>query len=209
MPSRSSRSSARKAATWVSGLPLISSVSSDADAWLIAQPRPVKPIRSRTPSRTPSWSVIRSPHRGFDPSIEADGSGRSYERPERQPRQEPASSHRQPTTSSPGPGPRTSKSCQILVWRTLGIVTGADRPLTAARIAHRGIPDSRFRLTAQAIAGKVALERCPTFMWRESGRVSGPEPGRASVLPFIVRRPVGRRGGRPRAHRCPRGSSRR
>ena len=34
---------AAKPATSPTGLPLISSVSSDADAWLIAQPRPVKP----------------------------------------------------------------------------------------------------------------------------------------------------------------------
>ena len=69
IPSRSSRSSARKAATSVTGLPLISSVRRLALAWLIAQPRPVNPTRSTTPSRTPSWSVIRSPHRGFEPSI--------------------------------------------------------------------------------------------------------------------------------------------
>ena len=50
MPSRSSRSSARKAATSATGLPLISSVRSDALAWLIAQPRPVNPTRSTTPS---------------------------------------------------------------------------------------------------------------------------------------------------------------
>ena len=42
MPSRSSRSSARKAATSAIGLPLISSVRRLALAWLIAQPRPVK-----------------------------------------------------------------------------------------------------------------------------------------------------------------------
>ena len=35
------------------GLPLISSVRSDALAWLIAQPRPVNPTRSTTPSSDP------------------------------------------------------------------------------------------------------------------------------------------------------------
>ena len=49
-------------------LPLISSVSSDAEAWLIAQPRPVNPTPSITPPRTRSCIVIRSPHRGFAPS---------------------------------------------------------------------------------------------------------------------------------------------
>ena len=48
MPSRSRRSSARMAATSSIGLPLISSVRSDALAWLIAQPRPVNPTRSTT-----------------------------------------------------------------------------------------------------------------------------------------------------------------
>ena len=46
MPSRSSRSSARIAATSSTGLPLISSVRRLALAWLIAQPRPVNPTRS-------------------------------------------------------------------------------------------------------------------------------------------------------------------
>src|SRR3954451_3070725 len=41
MPRRSRRSSARKASTSVTGLPLISSVRRLALAWLIAQPRPV------------------------------------------------------------------------------------------------------------------------------------------------------------------------
>ena len=65
--------SARNASTSASGLPLISSVSSEADAWLIAQPRPVNPTASTTPSFTVSCIVIRSPHRGFAPSYEADG----------------------------------------------------------------------------------------------------------------------------------------
>ena len=56
------------AATSASGLPLISSVSSEALAWLMAQPRPVNPTRSTTPSVTPSISVIRSPHSGLAPS---------------------------------------------------------------------------------------------------------------------------------------------
>ena len=52
IPSRSSRSSARKASTSATGLPLISSVRRLALAWLIAQPRPVNPTRSTTPSLT-------------------------------------------------------------------------------------------------------------------------------------------------------------
>ena len=56
------------AATSASGLPLISSVRSEALAWLMAHPRPVKPTRSTTPSLTPSISVIRSPHSGLAPS---------------------------------------------------------------------------------------------------------------------------------------------
>ena len=74
MPSRSSRSSARMAATSLTGLPLISSVSRLALAWLMAQPRPVKATRSTIPSFTPSISVIRSPHSGLAPSYDASAS---------------------------------------------------------------------------------------------------------------------------------------
>ena len=63
-----------EAATSASGLPLISSVSRLALAWLMAQPRPVKPTRSTTPSRTPTISVIRSPHSGLLPSYDASAS---------------------------------------------------------------------------------------------------------------------------------------
>ena len=52
---------------------MISSVSRRALAWLMAQPRPVKPTRSTTPSLTPSMSVIRSPHSGLAPSYERVG----------------------------------------------------------------------------------------------------------------------------------------
>ena len=64
---------AANAATSATGLPLISSVSSEADAWLIAQPRPVNPTSVTTPSSTVSCIVIRSPHSGFAPSNDADG----------------------------------------------------------------------------------------------------------------------------------------
>ena len=57
-----------ESATSATGLPLISSVSSDADAWLIAQPRPVNPTSRTTPSSTASCIVIRSPHSGLAPS---------------------------------------------------------------------------------------------------------------------------------------------
>jgi hypothetical protein len=53
---------------------LISSVRRLALAWLIAQPRPVNPTRSTTPSLMPSWSVIRSPQSGLLPSNDAVGS---------------------------------------------------------------------------------------------------------------------------------------
>jgi hypothetical protein len=68
MPSSSSTSSTRIWLTSASDLPLISSVRSDALAWLIAQPRPVNPTRSTTPLATPSCMVIRSPQRGLAPS---------------------------------------------------------------------------------------------------------------------------------------------
>ena len=47
----------------------MSSVSMDAEAWLMAQPRPVKATSVTCPSSPmSSISVMRSPHSGFAPS---------------------------------------------------------------------------------------------------------------------------------------------
>ena len=53
MPRRSRTSSGVIASTSATGLPLISSVRRLADAWLMAQPRPVKATSATTPSRIP------------------------------------------------------------------------------------------------------------------------------------------------------------
>ena len=48
-----------------SDFPMISSVIIDADAWLIAQPRPSKAACTTTPSSIFSSSVISSPQNGL------------------------------------------------------------------------------------------------------------------------------------------------
>src|ERR1700690_1452423 len=67
-PIKSSRRAGVMRSTSSTLLPLISSVSSEALAWLIAQPRPVKATSRTIPPEMSSIIVIRSPHKGFEPS---------------------------------------------------------------------------------------------------------------------------------------------
>src|SRR5581483_261566 len=75
MPIRSSTTCLSILRISSNGLPLISSVSMEADAWLIAQPLPVNFTSSTIPSRTFKSIRILSPHKGFESSYEISASG--------------------------------------------------------------------------------------------------------------------------------------